>query len=185
MSDTLTMIPNPDDDPSGPALPDAIDEYTPAPIPPGMAFLSSALAPHHAHAHPEPNYVYSAAPPSPALSRHSNQSMSPSLSDRSSSSPHSWRSPSQARSVDIAASPAPSSDFSRQSSPLFGADGFPLTDEGMPYTPAPTLEDVLGQRVALGPARVDLAPLSALRSHPYRRCPADDRALRLLGPGAR
>ncbi|KAI0725276.1 Gti1/Pac2 family-domain-containing protein [Fomitopsis betulina] len=159
--------------------------YTPAPIPPGMAFLSSAFAAHHVHAHTEPNYVYSAAPPSPALSRHSNQSISPSLSDRSSPSAHSWGSPAQLSSVIGGGSPAPSLNFSRQSSPLFGLDGFPLTDDGLPYTPAPTLEDILSQRVALGPARVDLAPLGSLRSHPYRRCPADDRALRLLGPGAR
>ncbi|TFY55100.1 hypothetical protein EVJ58_g8461, partial [Rhodofomes roseus] len=141
------------------------------------------VASSHSHVHSEPNYVYSANPPSPALSRHSTHSMSPALSDRSSSG--SWGSPSQARSIGLAASPSPSSGFSRQSSPLFGADGFPLTDAGFPYMPAPNLDDVLGQRAALGPARVDLAPLSSLRSHPYRRCPADDRALRLLGPGAR
>jgi Gti1/Pac2 family transcription factor len=39
------------------------------------------------------------------------------------------------------------------------------------------------RRGSLGPTRVDLAPLHALqRSHPYRRDPVDDRALRLLGP---
>lgn len=37
-----------------------------------------------------------------------------------------------------------------------------------------------------GCERVALAPLQSLRrNHPYRRCSADDRALRLLGPGAR
>lgn len=39
------------------------------------------------------------------------------------------------------------------------------------------------RRGSVGPRRVDLAPLHALqRSHPYRRDPVDDRALRRLGP---
>jgi hypothetical protein len=39
------------------------------------------------------------------------------------------------------------------------------------------------RRGSIGPTRVDLAPLHALqRSHPYRRDPIDDKALRLLGP---
>ncbi|KAH7924215.1 hypothetical protein BV22DRAFT_972841, partial [Leucogyrophana mollusca] len=35
----------------------------------------------------------------------------------------------------------------------------------------------------IGPCRVDLAPLYSLqRSHPYRRDPVDDKALRMLRP---
>ena len=59
----------------------------------------------------------------------------------------------------------------------------PLWDDGEPYKPAPMLP-----ADSYHGARVDLAPLDTLpRSHMYRRCPADDRALRLLalGPGAR
>ncbi|KAL4078190.1 Gti1/Pac2 family-domain-containing protein [Scleroderma yunnanense] len=45
----------------------------------------------------------------------------------------------------------------------------------------PVPDDSMG----IGPFRVDLAPLHSLqRSHPYRRDPVDDKALRMLGPRA-
>ncbi|RPD78639.1 hypothetical protein L226DRAFT_299079 [Lentinus tigrinus ALCF2SS1-7] len=76
-----------------------------------------------------------------------------------------------------------SASTSSQDSPMLMTSTPPLWDNGEPYKPAPILPagDMNG-------SRVDLAPLETLpRSHMYRRCPADDRALRLLalGTGAR
>ncbi len=75
------------------------------------------------------------------------------------------------------------STTSSQESPMLMTSTPPLWDNGEPYKPAPILPlDMHGAR------GVDLVPLETLpRSHMYRRCPADDRALRLLalGPGAR
>ncbi|KAJ7354643.1 hypothetical protein DFH08DRAFT_855613 [Mycena albidolilacea] len=54
----------------------------------------------------------------------------------------------------------------------------------MPVEPTPIdlISDSDERRGEIGPCR-DLAPLSSLaRSHPYRRDPMDDKALRLLGP---
>ncbi|GBE80481.1 cAMP-independent regulatory protein [Sparassis crispa] len=119
----------------------------------------------------EPALDASCIPPS----RHSSDmSMSPSLSDFSNGS---WPSPSPSHRMSDSPSHSASPD-----SPM--ADIFaPLTDNGLPYEPAPVSEQDGGQA---GGARVDLAPLNSLhRSHPYRRSPIDDRALRLLGPGAR
>ncbi|KAI0745266.1 Gti1/Pac2 family-domain-containing protein [Earliella scabrosa] len=76
-----------------------------------------------------------------------------------------------------------SASTSSQDSPMLMAATPPLWDDGEPYKPAPILPADHGQG-----ARVDLAPLETLpRGHVYRRCPADDRALRLLAlaPGAR
>ncbi|KAI0694987.1 hypothetical protein C8T65DRAFT_698854 [Cerioporus squamosus] len=76
-----------------------------------------------------------------------------------------------------------SASTSSQESPMLMTSTPPLWDNGEPYKPAPILPlDMHGSR------GVDLVPLETLpRSHMYRRCPADDRALRLLalGPGAR
>ncbi|OCH91692.1 hypothetical protein OBBRIDRAFT_792039 [Obba rivulosa] len=87
----------------------------------------------------------------------------------------------------LAASPSPSC---ASASSLGGSmmDAVPLLDDGSPYQPAPLpgLLEPPRHRHSTGQCRVDLAPLRSLaRNHPYRRCPADDRALRLLGPGAR
>ena len=74
------------------------------------------------------------------------------------------------------------SSTSSQDSPMMMAATPPLWEDGEPYKPAPVL---LVDKQA---ASIDLAPLNTLpRSHVYRRCPADDRALRLLAlaPGAR
>ena len=87
------------------------------------------------------------------------------------------------RSVHMSPSLSSASTTSSQESPILMAATPPLWDDGEPYKPAP-----LWPVNAVLEPRVDLAPLDTLpRSHAYRRCPADDRALRLLalGPGAR
>lgn len=100
------------------------------------------------------------------------------------SSEHSMRSfRSSHTPLHLSPSLSSASTSSSQDSPMPIAATPPLWDDGEPYKPAPILPvDNLQS------PRVDLAPLETLpRGHVYRRCPADDRALRLLAlaPGAR
>ncbi|KAI0948994.1 hypothetical protein AcW1_008715 [Taiwanofungus camphoratus] len=187
------LMPDPDDSAQGAPLPEEIGAYTPAPL---------AFAHPPADAPPGPGCEYGSSSLSSLASalsplrrrrrRSSASASSPSLSDRSLPSRMSLPSPlspalSSASSSSSSFSSSPSSSSASASarssysaSPLLAE--FPLTDAGTPYTPAPGPDP---GRHLLGAARVDLAPLRALRTHPYRRCPADDRALRMLGPGAR
>ncbi|KAI0743990.1 Gti1/Pac2 family-domain-containing protein [Daedaleopsis nitida] len=103
---------------------------------------------------------------------------SPTSSEHSMRSFHSGQTP-----LHMSPSLSSASTASSQDSPMLMTATPPLWDDGEPYKPAPVLPaDSMNAR------GVDLAPLETLpRSHIYRRCPADDRALRLLalGPGAR
>lgn len=156
------VLPDAGDAVQSPPPPEVLNVYTPAPISAQLGYSS------------EPNYEYISASTPVMRATHSEYSLSPSLSDHSSSS---WR------SVASPMSPSPFSSSSNCSlSPMISSIEFPLLDNGMPYIPAPPVDEN-GQPI--GPMRVDLAPLHSLRTHPYRRSLADDRALRLLGPGAR
>nr|VWO99860.1 Uncharacterized protein [Ganoderma boninense] len=87
------------------------------------------------------------------------------------------------RSIHMSPSLSSASTTSSQESPILMATARPLWDDGEPYKPAPILPVNAAQE-----PRVDLAPLETLpRGRVYRRCPADDRALRMLalGTGAR
>ena len=59
------------------------------------------------------------------------------------------------------------------------ADAFPLTDDGLPYQPAPLPHPGAPRGAALpGPVR-DIPPLRlTARAHPYRRSTTDDHTLR-------
>lgn len=111
---------------------------------------------------------------SAALQARAANSNSPASSERSIRSIRSVHTP-------LHMSPSLSSaSTSSQESPMLMTATPPLWDNGEPYKPAP----ILPPEGLQGP-RVDLAPLETLpRSHMYRRCPADDRALRLLASGA-
>lgn len=152
---------------------------------------SAALAQHHHH-------QQARLSPASEASEHSLQSVSFPFRSGSGSGSHSGshsnsgshsgsHSHSHTGHTPLHLSPSLSSastaSVSSQDSPMLMASTPPLWDDGEPYKPAPMLPVS-----ELGAARVDLAPLETLpRSHMYRRCPADDRALRLLalGPGAR
>lgn len=129
--------------------------------------LTYAPQPMHPHYDPDqPDHHHHSLPHYPDLNSHT-----PSLSESSHSS---------------------SSPYSRSRSLSMSIDG---EEDLSSYVPAPPPlyndPDNDGRRAAENGdpatcARVALAPLSSLqRNHPYRRCSMDDRALRLLGPGAR
>ncbi|KAI1795537.1 Gti1/Pac2 family-domain-containing protein [Ganoderma leucocontextum] len=126
---------------------------------------------------PTPHYAWTSESPISIMAPYQEVRLSNSHSPASSE-----RSIHSLRSVHMSPSLS-SSSTSSQDSPMLMAATPPLWDDGEPYKPAP----ILPMNTAQEP-RVDLAPLETLpRSHAYRRCPADDRALRLLalGPGAR
>ncbi|PIL36010.1 hypothetical protein GSI_01670 [Ganoderma sinense ZZ0214-1] len=153
-----------------------IEEVKPPLTPPTATLYTPTIA--TAVTQPTPHYAWTSESPTsitaPFQEGRLANSHSPASSERSIHSN---------RSMHMSPSLSSASTTSSQESPILMAATPPLWDDGEPYKPAPILPVNAAQE-----PRVDLAPLEALpRSHAYRRCPADDRALRLLalGPGTR
>ncbi|OBZ70748.1 cAMP-independent regulatory protein pac2 [Grifola frondosa] len=168
------MIPT---DSAARSSPPSLSLHTLVPFPTNASAISASLYTL------EPDYEYASA----SMAQRSEKSLSPSLSDYSMKSRLSAPSPmhmSPALSnTSSLSSSSPSLHDSLQDSLVISSIP-PLQDDGSPYKPAPLFVDIDGFRRTNG-VQVDLAPLHSLpRTQTYRRSSTDDRALRLLGPGA-